>query len=126
MLNNQELLYLLIISIILMTLMFDSGVILKGEIRCWSLSGVKGLRNTGVSRVIVFDVVTSPPSRALYQVCNLSLRMFREFQVGQGFGLLSVYTERNAPYWTINIFSQADLNIQLYDFFCPRVYGLLL
>ena len=80
----------------------------------------------GVSRVIVFDVVTSPPSRALYQVCNLSLRMFREFEVGQGFGLLSVYTGRNAPYWTINIFSQADLNIQLYDFFCPRVYGLLL
>lgn len=68
---------------------------------------VKGLRNTGVSRVIVFDVVTSPPSRALYQVCNLSLRMFREFEVGQGFGLLSVYTGRNAPYWTINIFSQA-------------------
>ena len=27
-----------------MTLMFDSGVILKGEIRSYSLSGIKGLR----------------------------------------------------------------------------------
>ena len=42
----QELLQLVIISFILMTLMFDSGVILKGEIRCWSLSGIKGLNNT--------------------------------------------------------------------------------
>ena len=33
----------IIISFILITLMFDSGVILKGEIRCWSLSGIKGL-----------------------------------------------------------------------------------
>ena len=31
-----------IISLILETLMFDSGVILKGEIRCYSLLGVKG------------------------------------------------------------------------------------
>ena len=36
--DNQDLLYLLI-----MTLMFDLGVILQGEIRCWSLLGVKGL-----------------------------------------------------------------------------------
>ena len=42
----QELLQLVIISFILMTLMFDSGVILKGEIRCLSLSGIKGLNNT--------------------------------------------------------------------------------
>ena len=41
--NNQEVLQLTIISFILMTSMFDSGVILKGEIRCWSLLGVKGL-----------------------------------------------------------------------------------
>ena len=32
--NNQELLYFVIISYILLTLMFDSGVILWGEIRC--------------------------------------------------------------------------------------------
>ena len=30
--NNQELYKLLVISLILVTLMFDSGVILKGEI----------------------------------------------------------------------------------------------
>ena len=32
----------MIISFILMTLMFDSVVILWGEIKCWSLLGVKG------------------------------------------------------------------------------------
>ena len=32
--NNQELLYFVIISYILLTLIFDSGVILWGEIRC--------------------------------------------------------------------------------------------
>ena len=32
--NNQEVLQLIIISFILVTLMFDSGAILKGEIRC--------------------------------------------------------------------------------------------
>ena len=42
-LNNQELLYVLIISIILMTLMPNSGLTLKGEIRCLALFGVKGL-----------------------------------------------------------------------------------
>ena len=33
----------MIIFFFLVTLMFDSGVILSGEIRCWSLLGVKGL-----------------------------------------------------------------------------------
>ena len=42
--NNQEFLLLVIISFILMILKCESGVILLGEIRCWSLSGVKGLR----------------------------------------------------------------------------------
>ena len=42
--NNQEFYTLLVISLILVTLMFDSGVILKGEIWSWSLLGVKGLR----------------------------------------------------------------------------------
>ena len=41
-LNNQGSLYLLIISFILIALMHDSGVILKGRIRFWSLS--KGCR----------------------------------------------------------------------------------
>ena len=39
--NNQELLKLVIISFNLMTLMCDSVVILYGEIRCYSLFGVK-------------------------------------------------------------------------------------
>ena len=33
----------MIIPFFLVTLMFDSGVILSGEIRYWSLLGVKGL-----------------------------------------------------------------------------------
>ena len=41
--NNQELLEFVIVSFLLVTLMFDSGVILWGEIRCQSLLGVKGL-----------------------------------------------------------------------------------
>ena len=32
--NNQELLLLVVISFILVPLIFDSGVILQGEIRC--------------------------------------------------------------------------------------------
>ena len=40
--NNQEFHELVIISFILMTLMFDSGVIFYGEIRCLSLVGVRG------------------------------------------------------------------------------------
>ena len=39
--NNQEFHELVIISFILMTLMFESGVILY-EIRCLSLVGVRG------------------------------------------------------------------------------------
>ena len=42
--HNQELLELVIISFILVTLMFDLGVILWGEIKCWSLLGVKVLK----------------------------------------------------------------------------------
>ena len=41
--KNQEVLQFIIISFILMTIMFDSGMILKGEIRCWSLLGIKVL-----------------------------------------------------------------------------------
>ena len=39
--NNQELLEFAIISFILTTLMFNSGVKLLGEIRCSSLFGLK-------------------------------------------------------------------------------------
>ena len=41
--NNQELLYLVHISFIFITFMFDLGIIMKGEIRCWSLWEVKEL-----------------------------------------------------------------------------------
>ena len=43
MFNNQEVLQLIIISFIPMTLMLNLGMILKGEIRCWSLSGMRVL-----------------------------------------------------------------------------------
>ena len=42
-LNNQEILQLIIFSFTLMTLMCDSGVMLKGEIRYQLLSGIKVL-----------------------------------------------------------------------------------
>ena len=42
--TNQKILFLLIISFILMTLMCDSGVILWSEIWCLSLSEFKGLK----------------------------------------------------------------------------------
>ena len=45
--DNQEVLQLITISFILITLLFDLGVILKGEIRCKLLSGVKGLKKEG-------------------------------------------------------------------------------
>ena len=41
--NNQELVEFVIISFILTTKMFDPRVVLLGEIRCLSLSGLKGL-----------------------------------------------------------------------------------
>ena len=44
--NHQELFQLVIISYTFMTLMFDSGVILLGEIRCLSFLGVKELTFT--------------------------------------------------------------------------------
>ena len=43
MFNNQEPFLLVIFSSILITLMFDSGLILLREIRCWSILGAKGL-----------------------------------------------------------------------------------
>ena len=43
--NNQEQLELAIISLILVTLMLDLGVIFLGEIRCQSILAVKELRD---------------------------------------------------------------------------------
>ena len=40
---NQKVSSLVTISFIPMTIMCDSGVMLLGEIRCWSLLGFKGL-----------------------------------------------------------------------------------
>ena len=42
--NNRELLKLVIISFILMILVNDLAVLLKGEIRCWSLLGLKRVK----------------------------------------------------------------------------------
>ena len=64
--SNQEVLQLIIISFILMTLMFDSWVILKGEIRCWSLSRIKGLtkqsKRTRLQFNLTFWVSANQPS----------------------------------------------------------------
>ena len=46
---NEKVPSLVTISFILMTLMFDSGVILLGEIRRYSLLGFKGLHCKGTS-----------------------------------------------------------------------------
>ena len=46
----QEFLQLIIISFILVTLMFGSGMILKGENRCWSLLGLKRLQSLSPPR----------------------------------------------------------------------------
>ena len=64
--SNQEVLQLIIISFILMTLMFDSWVRLKGEIRCWSLLGIKGLtkksKRPRLKFNLAFWVSTNQPS----------------------------------------------------------------
>ena len=44
-LKHQDIPSLVIISFILVTCMFDESVILLGEIRCWSLLGLKGLKS---------------------------------------------------------------------------------
>ena len=41
--NDQDLPELVIISFILVTLVCDSGAVLQGEVRCWSLLWDKGL-----------------------------------------------------------------------------------
>ena len=56
-----------------MTSMCDSVVILKGEIRYWSLLGVRGLRShtkkmkTGIS-LLVYNIKTTSTSLAIISV----------------------------------------------------------
>ena len=45
--EHQDISSLVIISVILMTCMFGHVVILKGEVTCSSLLGVKGLKQSG-------------------------------------------------------------------------------
>ena len=64
--NNQELLKLVIRSFILLTLMFDSGVIWLGEIRYQSPLGVKGFikimrRKEMIASLGSFDHYTNSP-----------------------------------------------------------------
>ena len=49
--NNQEVLRLIIVFFILMTIMFDSGMILKGEIRCQSVLGIKGSKDNDITYI---------------------------------------------------------------------------
>ena len=50
--------------------MFDSGVILKEEVRCWSLSGIKGLMHhseTITSYIFYFSALAvSKPNDQMY------------------------------------------------------------
>ena len=69
---------LMIISFILVTLMRDSGVILWGEIRCWSLLRVKGLKSqTAVTFFLIIPV--SPFSLRFASFSSLSLRSYLFF-----------------------------------------------
>ena len=49
--NNQEVLRLIIVFFILMTIMFDSGMMLKGEIRCPSVLGIKGSKDNDITYI---------------------------------------------------------------------------
>ena len=50
--------------------MFDSGVILKGKIRCKSLSGIKGL-NKVIKKIITFDSSKYLNMRVTFDVFTL-------------------------------------------------------
>ena len=84
--KDQELYELVITSLILMTLMFDSGVILWGEIRSWSLLGVKGLRlekgpldnkfhAPAIKPAFLHEFLTVPHDSSLFSDC-LSLLLW--------------------------------------------------
>ena len=57
--NNQDFIKLVIIYLILLTLTFDLRVILKGELRSQSLSGVKRLINFMVSFYMEFSKIST-------------------------------------------------------------------
>ena len=90
MFNFKELLYLVIISFNLVTLMCDSGAILSGEIRCWSILGFKGSEviavgnnakkivfNTYVTYLFIYttDILSSGLTRTFSKVILTSQKM---------------------------------------------------
>ena len=52
---------------ILLTQIFDTGVILQGEIRCWSHTKIKGF-NTELSQVLITDLFV--PFLKIHNSCN--------------------------------------------------------
>ena len=68
-LKNQGLLWWLIVSLILMTLMFESTVILYGKIRSQPLVGIEGLRRQGAMQFL-----QSPPSVHSYPYQQNAIR----------------------------------------------------
>ena len=90
MFNFKDLLYLVIISFNLVTLMCDSGAILSGEIRCWSILGFKGSEviavgnnakkivfNTYVTYLFIYatDILSSELTRTFSKVILTSQKM---------------------------------------------------
>ena len=61
--KNQGLLWWLIVSLILVTLMFESTVILYGQIRSQSLVGIEGLRRHAISLKPSFSPFLSIPTK---------------------------------------------------------------
>ena len=49
--QGEFVLRLIIVFFILMTIMFDSGMILKGEIRCPSVLGIKGSKDNDITYI---------------------------------------------------------------------------
>ena len=63
----------MIISFVLVTCMFDESVILWGEIRCWSLLGLKGLSS------VVSSLVSAQNATANVSVSPTPFRNFSQF-----------------------------------------------
>ena len=76
--NGQEPPSLVIISFILMTLMFDSGMILWGEIRCQSSVGVINDNNYGVHccKVILINPQNLKRNQLLISLCSSTAESF--------------------------------------------------
>ena len=75
--NNQEVLQFIIISCIVITLLFDSGVILKREIKCKSLLWIKGLKEEGYQKIITFDSSKYLNIRVTFYIfiCNKMIKL---------------------------------------------------